>query len=197
MIRQLHHKNLVPIHEVFASQQGFFIISPYMDISLERINGSPRYPCEPQLAELSREILYGISYLASEGWTHSNINCSNVLLSLKDVGGARITDIECCSKSAKGAAGRIDSKALGIVMMKVMEKDSQPKGSFGLRHPERWSEDAVEFLSMTQVSTPEKLAQHQFVANYKQHGSLVRLIAFTNVAAFGGFYNYDKSAELF
>lgn len=56
MIRQLHHKNLVPIHEVFASQQGFFIISPYMDISLERINGSPRYPCEPQLAELSREV---------------------------------------------------------------------------------------------------------------------------------------------
>jgi hypothetical protein len=44
-------------------------------------------------------------------------------------------------------------------MMKVMEKDSQPKGSFGLRHPERWSEDAVEFLSMTQVSTPAKLAQ--------------------------------------
>ena len=56
MIRQLHHKNLVPIHEVFASRQGFFIISPYMDISLERINGSPRYPCEPQLAELSREV---------------------------------------------------------------------------------------------------------------------------------------------
>jgi hypothetical protein len=56
MIRQLRHKNLVPIHEVFASQQGFFIVSPYMDISLERINGSPRYPCEPQLAELSREV---------------------------------------------------------------------------------------------------------------------------------------------
>lgn len=56
MLRQLHHKNLVPIHEVFESQQGFFIISPYMDISLERINGSPRYPYEPQLAELSREV---------------------------------------------------------------------------------------------------------------------------------------------
>ncbi|KAH8650301.1 kinase-like domain-containing protein, partial [Tricladium varicosporioides] len=153
MIRQLHHKNLVPIHEVFASQQGFFIISPYMDISLERINGSPRYPCELQLAELSREILYGISYLASEGWTHSNINCSNILLSLKDAGGAKITGIECCSKSAKGDAGGMNSKALGIVMMKVMEKDSQPKGAFGLRYPERWSEDAVEFLSMTQVST--------------------------------------------
>ncbi|PVH72539.1 hypothetical protein DL98DRAFT_350941, partial [Cadophora sp. DSE1049] len=153
MIRQLHHKNLVPIHEVFASQQEFFIVSPYMDISLERINGSPRYPCEAQLAELSREILYGISYLASEGWTHSNINCSNILLSLKDVGGTRVTDIECCSKSVEGAAGRIDTKALGTVMMRVMEKDSQPKGSFGLRHPERWSGDAVEFLSMTQVST--------------------------------------------
>jgi hypothetical protein len=53
-----------------------------MDISLERVNRSPRYPCEPQLAELSREvsniadvreyrlifqILYGISYLALEG----------------------------------------------------------------------------------------------------------------------------------
>ncbi|KAH7418710.1 hypothetical protein BKA64DRAFT_701216 [Cadophora sp. MPI-SDFR-AT-0126] len=173
-----------------------------MDISLERINGSPRYPCEAQLAELSLEILHGISYLASEGLTHSNISCSNILLSLKDVGGTRVSevkiaDIECCSKSANGAAGRIDTKALGIVMMKVMEKDSQPEGSLGLRHPERWSEDAVEFLSMTQVSTPEKLAHHRFVANHKHDGSLVRLIAFTNVAAFGGFYNYEKSAELF
>jgi hypothetical protein len=70
-----------------------------------------------------------------------------------------IANIECCSKSTKGDAGRIDSKALGIVMMRVMEKNSQPKGFFGLQHPERWSEDAVEFLSMTQVSTPEKLAQ--------------------------------------
>ncbi|TGO10798.1 hypothetical protein BTUL_0125g00110 [Botrytis tulipae] len=109
-------------------------------------------------------ILYGISYLALEGWTHGNINCSNILLSLKDVSGAKISEIkitgtECCSKSAKGDARRIDSKALGILLMKVIEKDSQPKGSFGLRHPGRWSEDAVEFLSMTQVSTPEKLAQ--------------------------------------
>jgi hypothetical protein len=43
-------------------------------------------------------------------------------------------------------------------MMKVMEKDSQPKEAFGLQHSERWSEDAVEFLSIIQVSTPEKLA---------------------------------------
>jgi hypothetical protein len=56
MIRQLYHKNLVPIHEIFASQQGFFIISPYIDISLKQINGSPRYPYKPQLAKLSREV---------------------------------------------------------------------------------------------------------------------------------------------
>ena len=56
IIRQLYHKNLVPIHKVFASQQGFFIISLYIDISLERINRSPRYPYKPQLAELSREV---------------------------------------------------------------------------------------------------------------------------------------------
>jgi hypothetical protein len=43
-----------------------------------------------------------------------------------------IADIEYYNKSIKGDAGRIDSKALGIIMMKVIEKDSQPKGFFSL-----------------------------------------------------------------
>jgi hypothetical protein len=55
-LRQLNHKNLVLIHEAFKSQQGFFIVSPYQDISLVGINGSPRYPSEPQLAALIYEV---------------------------------------------------------------------------------------------------------------------------------------------
>jgi hypothetical protein len=75
LVHQLHHKNLVPIHEMFTSQEGFFIISPYLDISLEGINGSPRYPNERQLAALSYEvsmplqILYIIAeYLVAPSW---------------------------------------------------------------------------------------------------------------------------------
>jgi hypothetical protein len=56
-------------------------------------------------------------------------------------------------------ARRKDILALGVVMMTVMEKDSQPKGSFGIQHPERWSQDALDFLPMTQFSTAEKLTQ--------------------------------------
>jgi hypothetical protein len=67
-----------------------------------------------------------------------------------------IADIECCHKSD---ARRTDIKALGVVMMTVMEKDSQPKGSFGILHPERWSLDALDFLSKTECSTAEELAQ--------------------------------------
>jgi hypothetical protein len=58
-----------------------------------------------------------------------------------------------------GDAGRTDIKAMGIVMMTVMEKDSQPKGSFGLQHPERWSHNTVDFLSKTEFFSVEKLAQ--------------------------------------
>jgi hypothetical protein len=56
LIHQLHYKNLVPIYEMFTSQEGFFIISLYLDISLKGINGSPRYPNEHQLAALSYEV---------------------------------------------------------------------------------------------------------------------------------------------
>jgi hypothetical protein len=48
---------------------------------------------------------------------------------------------------------------MGIVMMAVTEKDSQPKGSFGLQHPERWSPDAVDFLSKMEFLPVEELAQ--------------------------------------
>ena len=56
-------------------------------------------------------------------------------------------------------ARRTDIKALGVVMMTVMEKDSQPKGSFGIQHPERWSPDAVDFLSKTEFFPVGELAQ--------------------------------------
>jgi hypothetical protein len=48
---------------------------------------------------------------------------------------------------------------MGIVMMIIMEKDSQPKRSFGLQRPERWSPDAANFLSKTEFFTIRELAQ--------------------------------------
>jgi hypothetical protein len=70
-----------------------------------------------------------------------------------------LADIECCHESVNDDAGRTDIKAMGIVMMAVMEKDSQPKGSFGLQHPERWSHYAVDFFSKTEFFSVAKLAQ--------------------------------------
>jgi hypothetical protein len=56
-------------------------------------------------------------------------------------------------------ASRTDIKAMGIVMMAVIEKDSQPKGSFSLQHLERWSYCTVDFFSKTEFFSVEKLAQ--------------------------------------
>ena len=101
---------------------------------------------------------------------------------------------------------------MGIVMMSVMEKDSQPKRSFGLQHPERWSPDAVDFLSKTEFFPVGELAQvshsnrphcrlfliwqHKFVENRQRYKSLVQLVEFAKTAAFK-LYNYEGSADLF
>jgi hypothetical protein len=54
-----------------------------------------------------------------------------ILLNLRS-----IADIEYYNKNTKGNAGRMNNKALGIIIIKVIEKDSQLKGAFGLRYPE-------------------------------------------------------------
>ncbi|KAF1966125.1 hypothetical protein BU23DRAFT_603712 [Bimuria novae-zelandiae CBS 107.79] len=51
---QLKHRNLAPIHEIFASESSFFLISPFYSITLESINACPRFPMEYHLDESDR-----------------------------------------------------------------------------------------------------------------------------------------------
>ncbi|KAF1963996.1 hypothetical protein BU23DRAFT_634788 [Bimuria novae-zelandiae CBS 107.79] len=54
---QLKHHNLALIHEIFASESSFFLISPFYSITLESINACPRFPTDTQLAVIARELV--------------------------------------------------------------------------------------------------------------------------------------------
>ena len=54
--RQVKGDRLLPIRELFTSEEGIFFISPYCEISLESINSCRRYPSSKQLALLARQV---------------------------------------------------------------------------------------------------------------------------------------------
>jgi hypothetical protein len=51
-IQQLRHENFVSVHEIFAFESSFYIISERMQISLDHVVASPAYPDESELASI-------------------------------------------------------------------------------------------------------------------------------------------------
>jgi len=54
--RQLKHKNLVEIYEIFVSETALYFICPYLDISLQAINACPRFPDSIQVGAIAFEV---------------------------------------------------------------------------------------------------------------------------------------------
>jgi hypothetical protein len=64
---------------------------------------------------------------------------------------------ECCGRSTQ-LSNSEDIRALGRVMQQLMEKGTED-GALGLERPDLWSEDAVDFLSMTLSASSQQLAE--------------------------------------
>lgn len=54
--RQIKGDRLLPIRELFTSENGIYIVSPYCEVSLESINACPAYPNNAQLALLASQV---------------------------------------------------------------------------------------------------------------------------------------------
>lgn len=64
--------------------------------------------------------------------------------------------------------------------------------TFWLRNPRDWSEEAIDFLSLTMTTSASKLAEHPFLKFPPQVNELVSLVGFALVSA-SRFYNLRNS----
>ncbi|OBT51889.1 hypothetical protein VE04_09289 [Pseudogymnoascus sp. 24MN13] len=130
---RVRHPNIVKALKAFTTETSFYIVLEYMPISLYQIVESAKYPTESELAAILRQVLDGLIYLESEGLEHSSINYWNILLSTK---GNRNREPQ-------------DVRALGIIIMELMQKYTQENGAVSVENLDRWPSDsnAVTFLS--------------------------------------------------
>ncbi|KAH6704268.1 kinase-like domain-containing protein [Leptodontidium sp. MPI-SDFR-AT-0119] len=155
-LRQIRHENFLTCIEIFAYEGAVFTVSEYMAISLTDLNGSAVPPNEIQVATIAHEVLTGLNFLASRDMMHGDITCSTILLSLR--GDVKIANPEGCFNIDLRSHGlRKDTEALGLVMLQLMERGSYPPGRVALKHPDRWSQQADEFLHLTASSSVKEL----------------------------------------
>ncbi|KAF2458844.1 kinase-like domain-containing protein [Lineolata rhizophorae] len=139
LMHRLYHKNLLSLYEVFYFDDAFYTVSEHMAISLTHVIGCPEPLTEGQLASITKQCLCGISYLVSQGLSHTDITCPNILLSFDGV------------------------VKIGRAIMSVMNKRLKLDGNLSISNPGLWSTEAVEFLSMTLDAAPGELSTHSFL----------------------------------
>jgi hypothetical protein len=113
-----------------------------------------------------------LGYFQSEGLVHGGITRSNILLTKKGV--AKIGTLfelsrvsltnrvyasanpeNCIRMDVKNS--RTDVRALGEVMQQLMENRTE-NGRLGLRSLTSWSDEAVDFLTLTMTESAERLS---------------------------------------
>ncbi|KAI9767328.1 MAG: hypothetical protein M1840_005737 [Geoglossum simile] len=76
----------------------------------------------------------------------------------------------------------VDIVALGCVMKQLMEGPTEAKRS-GLQNPGYWSEEAIDFYSLTLSASPKQLAQYKFLEISPRKEELVRLVSLAQISA--------------
>ncbi|KAI0977483.1 hypothetical protein F4678DRAFT_16605 [Xylaria arbuscula] len=182
-IRQLRHPSLTENVEIYAcSDPSYFVISEFMPTSLLHVCRSPIYPNEPQLSSVLYQVLTGLEFLLSCGLVYEQLSCVNVLVNF--AGEVKISDIENCRRSGDITAL---STSFSRMTMKLMDKERAETASFGLTHPDKWSDEAIDmFTSITTTPDIQKLLAHAFLLKKNQE-ELLWLIPFVLISA-----SYDR-----
>ncbi|MCJ1473170.1 hypothetical protein MMC13_001821 [Lambiella insularis] len=186
MIHGIRHDNIVTVLETFRHEGSFHVVLERIPISLVQIVASPPYPGEQELAAILGQILEALAYLSSRGLEHGSLGCSNILLSAE--GDVKIADQECCRRVAPaGNTGVRDVRALGVIMMELMQKYVKEDGTVGIENLDRWPSDsaAVGFLSATtSTSSVQELLKHRLLQCDWRKDWLEWLVDWANVSAY-------------
>ncbi|KAJ5982691.1 hypothetical protein N7451_012791 [Penicillium sp. IBT 35674x] len=149
ILRFMNHDNLAFVQEYFCTADSLYTISEFDPLTLDHIVACKQYPKPKQLASLMSQLLDGLAYLIAQGFRHTSLDCSSVLMGLS--GELKIARLECCVIRQADKIQTSDLAPVSRIMMELMQKYVKDDGAVGIDDPERWRicPAAIEFLSAT------------------------------------------------
>ncbi|KAJ5640296.1 uncharacterized protein N7484_008158 [Penicillium longicatenatum] len=149
ILRSMKHDNVASVQECFRTADALYTTSEFDPLTLDHIVACKQYPKPNQLASLMSQLLNGVSYLVAQGFRHTYLDCSSVLISLS--GELRIARLECCVVRQADKIQTSDLAPISKIMMELMQKYVKDDGAVGIDNPECWRicPAAIEFLSAT------------------------------------------------
>lgn len=131
------------------------------------------------------QFLAGLAHLISQGFQHTALDCSSVLMNLN--GEVKIARLERCISRQISRVQAHDLVPTSNIMMELMQKYVKEDGAVGIDNPERWQAcpAAIEFLSaIVSASSVEELNKHHFLTENRWcFGDLIGLAWFALISA--------------
>ncbi|KAF2639241.1 hypothetical protein P280DRAFT_481397 [Massarina eburnea CBS 473.64] len=154
---------------------------PKEECNSKAINSCLRYPNNIQIALLAYKILEGIRFLEINRWTHRSIKCSAILLSYNNV---QLTNVKKCYPGKHSNENNKDTKALSYVLATTIDKGLEIRDVLSVQSLERWTDEAIDFVSKTAFASSNELRDHSFLTSYQPlETSLIQLIEFAKILA--------------
>ncbi|KAH6704170.1 hypothetical protein BKA61DRAFT_581412 [Leptodontidium sp. MPI-SDFR-AT-0119] len=146
-LRKCQHENLLAITEVYRFQGVFSIITDYTAATLKQIIAIPLPLEERHVSATCRQV------------HPSSLKACSIYLGL----GIILTKWVCKNRTTESAAAR----SLGVIAIEMIQNGIPPEedGKFVLKHPDRWSPEASNFLEVTSWGTLKEIEKHRFLAH--------------------------------
>ncbi|KAM9873937.1 serine threonine protein kinase [Verticillium dahliae] len=147
--RQIQHRRFLAYDEDILFNGDLLALAQFMPVSLAELAGSPLIN-ELVLASIIGQVLEGLSYLEGKGLEHGRLSCSNIFVDAS--GNIKLSEYEYCQPRSKPSW---DIRALGRIMMKLMQGFNNDGDEIDLDDPTRWpsDSDAIDLVHLTTRAT--------------------------------------------
>ncbi|ODH45033.1 serine/threonine protein kinase [Paracoccidioides brasiliensis] len=191
--KRIRHDNIILALECFRTADLLHVVFEHQPVSLDHLVACRKWPSEIQLASVVAQILNGLSHLAANGLEHRSLSGSSVLVGYD--GSVKIARLESCQPWTANLPREREIKALGVVVMELMDKDAKEDGAVGVNDHQRWpsGSNAVGFLSATtSTDSLDELKKHPLVTRRRwSKGYLVGLVSFALISTRTFYSGFD------
>lgn len=105
-LKKLKHRNIVHLHEVYASERKAELLFEYLDCDLFGLIKTGVLLI-PQAKSLSRQLLEGLAFMHAKGYIHRDIKCEKPF--------CRVTRVFCLTPTLKCAGQNILISTEGLL----------------------------------------------------------------------------------
>ncbi|KAL4862078.1 hypothetical protein BDV12DRAFT_190663 [Aspergillus spectabilis] len=165
--RIIRHPNILSAQECYRIEGALYAVVDDLPLTLEHLVSLCNiYPTEEQLSIIVKQILSGLSCLASASLEHNALICSNILLGIDGL--VKISALESCRVRLPNQSPAPILKAIGVIVMRLMQKYEKNDGLLGIDNMDRWPLDSLSVGFLTSVESADSvkaLEQHPLLTN--------------------------------